>query len=163
MSIKELQEYQDQLHELYKSVISKSEFKLLEVPQNYWEQLKLNLKDNFRLFAYFDGAEIKAFYTLIFNQDTIDSHYLGFDSSFNTSHQIYLNLLFDMIEKSIQYQKKQLIFARTSNEIKSSVGAVAKPMYSYVKQNCVLSNWFTTQLLNYFNDPKPWVPRMPFK
>ena len=61
------------------------------------------------------------------------------------------------------YQKKQLIFARTSNEIKNSVGAVAKPMYSYVKQNCVLSNWFTTQLLNYFNDPKPWVTRMPFK
>jgi hypothetical protein len=53
----------------------------------------------------------------------MDTYFLGYDDSIQREKMLYLNMLYDMIAYSINKGFKEIIFARTALEIKSSVGA----------------------------------------
>jgi hypothetical protein len=61
----------------------------------------------------------------------MDTYFLGYDDSIQREKMLYLNMLYDMIAYSINKGFKEIIFARTALEIKSSVGKTNQ-MYGYI-------------------------------
>ena len=164
LTLQEIEIHSDKIHELYNKVVHGSSFKLLDVQPSYWIDWKRKLPQFFQLVGYFLGDELIAFYTLLKNKDQVEAHYIGYDATNNASHALYLNMLFNMIQKSIEWKATHLHFARTSTEIKSSVGAVPITTYCYIKHQCKLSHEVVTQIINYLNpSDKEYTIRHPFK
>ena len=153
----------DKMYELYSHVVQNAGFNAIQLDRKYFLGLKLLLKDKFRLFAYYLGEELIAFYTIIYNGEEIEAHFLGVDNHQNRIHQVYLNILYDILRKGIEAKAERIVYARTALEIKSSVGAVAEEMYCYMKHKNAISNKFTAKLFDYLNPTLEWTARHPFK
>ena len=156
-------EYQERIFELYQLVAEKSGFNLISLNSNYLLALKKKFKDEFRLDGYFLNGKLIAFYTTIANGHELEAHFLGLDPEPNKQHQVYINILYDIIRRAIDNQCKEIVFARTATEIKSSVGALPHEMYCYMRHRNAFSNKFMTPILDYLKPVDEWVLRNPFK
>ena len=94
--------------------------------------MKEELGESFRFFGYENQTgELLGFCTLIQNGSAYDAHFLGLKETSNREHQLYLNMLFDMLGKAIERSDiNTIVFGRTALEIKSSVGATPKNMFA---------------------------------
>lgn len=156
--------HKDRINELYYNVRNKSAFNLVDLNENYFYELKRQLGDKFRLIGYFSpSGDLIGFFTTIENGEELEAHFLGYDAQWNHTHQIYLNFLFDIIKIGIETQSKRVIFGRTANEIKSSVGAEAHDMYLYMKHENPIINRLLPYFLRILKPREVWVPRQPFK
>lgn len=151
------------LHELYMKIASNVGFNLLYLNENYLLALKQQYQDHFKLYGYYYEDRLIAFYTTIDNGEELEAHFLGFEKEFNRSKQVYLNILYDIVNVGIERQAKRVVFARTALEIKSSVGAVPEEMYCYFRHHSSISNRFLKPLFDYLSPEDEWVQRRPFK
>ncbi len=151
------------IEDLYKKVADASEFNVVQLDVDYLLELKKDLGEKFKLTGYFDQGELIAFYTTILNGSILEAHYLGLDNSYNRSHQLYLNILLEMVEEAIEKSVEHLHFARTALEIKSSVGAEAFPLQCFVRHRNPWLNRLVPLFLGVLNPDPEWVPRNPFK
>lgn len=164
LSLEEIDENRERIYELYEMVLNHAGFNTMVLNKEYFFGLKKRLEDNFQLVGYYLNDELVGFYTTIINHEELEAHFLGFDHTYNRTHQIYLNMLYDMIKRGIYCGSKQLVFARTALEIKSSVGAVAHDMQCYLRlQNKLHNRLLMKSIVNYLNTPEEWTPRHPFK
>jgi len=148
--------------------ISKKEFtidliKAFLLSGEYFLNFKEHFPDRFRVFGYFIEDELIAFYTTFQNHQELEAHFLGFDTVNNRTYQAYLNILFDIIQVGIATKSKQVNFARTALEIKSSVGAKPVPLYYFGKHTNTMKNQIFSPVLSYFQPKVDWKPRNPFK
>lgn len=126
--------------------------------------MKKSFGDDYHLKAGFLDGKIVCFYSTLRNGDSLEANYAGFESSVNASKQLYLNMLFLMVEDGISSGCKEINFYRTAMEIKSSIGAVGKDTIVYIKPTSkwlaplfpILIPWFSPQNL-------VWKARSPFK
>jgi hypothetical protein len=163
LTINEIKDNNDWIYQLFRRVADKASFNIVKLHPDYFVQLKTHLGDNFKMMGVFENGQMIGFYTLVLRGSEMEAHFLGYDDAYNKEHQVYLNMLFDMIRQGIQHQVKQINFERTALEIKSSVGAVAVPMYCYLRHRNSLSNRFLGSMFEYLNTPIVWEPRHPFK
>jgi hypothetical protein len=151
------------INELYEQVSKGAGFNLVDLNPDYFLQMKINLGDNFRLFGYFLDQKLIGFYTIINNGEELEAHFLGYDASLNHEHQIYLNMLFDLINLGIEGNFKRIIFSRTAHEIKSSVGAEPVEMSLFMKHDNLIMNRLLPIILRVLSPREVWTPRAPFK
>jgi predicted N-acyltransferase len=164
LSAEEIRQHLPRLNELYRQVMERADFNLQELHPKYFEALAERLGNDFQLQAYFEGDKLVGFYTLIRNYKEQEAHFLGFELAYNHSHQLYLNMLFDMIRQSLDLGAHRLVFARTALEIKSSVGAVPEQLLCYIRARNRVPNQLIEPVLQLLrNDTAPWVQRKPFK
>lgn len=164
LHLDQIKDYLPRMYELYNSVAENSGFNLLNLNPDYLLALKQNLPQEFRCFAYFDQQEtMVAFFTTINNGEELEAHFLGFDKDLNRSHQIYLNILYDLVKVGIEERHQRLVFARTAMGIKSTVGAEAIDMYCYVRHRNSITNNFIPTIYDYLKPADDWIPRHPFK
>lgn len=159
----EVEAYLPKIHELYLQIATNAGFNLVSLNEAYLLGMKESLENEFRVFGYFLKGELIAFYTTVDNGKELEAHFLGFEQSLNHDLQIYLNILYDILEVGIISGVEKIIYARTAMEIKSSVGAVAHEMYCYLRHRNSFSNRFMKPLLLYLRPDAPWEPRHPFK
>jgi hypothetical protein len=156
--------HKSRINILYQAIRSKSAFNLVDLNEDYFIELKRQLEDKFRLFGYFSPqGELVGFYSTVDNGVELDAHYLGYDAVWNHSHQIYLNFLFDIVRVGIETGSQRIIFGRTANEIKSSLGAVAHDMYLYMRHENSIINRLLPYFLKILKPREIWLPRQPFK
>ncbi len=151
------------IYQLYKNVANQASFNMVSLGENYFLELKEHLGDAFRIFGYYQDGELVGFYTTIENEEELEAHFLGIDGATNHRTQLYLNMLFHMIQQGIEMGKKKVVFARTAMEIKSSVGAVPEQLYGYIRANNSIINWVLTPILEFLRPNDDWKPRQPFK
>lgn len=163
LSIEEVKIYEDRIFDLYMETASEADFNLFTLPHNYFYLLKEYLKDKIKIVAYFFEEEMIGYYTILFNTEYMEAHYLGYDKSKNGQRQIYLNMLFDLIREGIDAKAPKIQFARTALEIKSSVGAIPYDMLCYLKHQTGWKNALLPKLLGFMVPEKEWKPRSPFK
>lgn len=163
LSLNDVKENSETLHHLYLNVSNNAKFNTFILPENHFYSLKLQLKDNFRIFGYYLEDKLVGFYTLILNNTSLETYFLGYDGEHQYSHQLYLNMLYDMLKFGIENQFKTIVYARTAMEIKSSVGAEAKTMLVYLKHTNTLMNALLKQIFKLMNPSQDWEPRHPFK
>jgi len=163
LTLEEIHAYCDEISALYQNVANQAGFNLFILPPNYFYSLQKHLKDRMELIGYFQGDKMVGYYTSIQSHGDLDAHFLGYDPDCNRESQLYLNMLYDLVEDAIRLGSDRLIMSRTALEIKSSVGAEAYSMVLYLKATNSLFNLGVAKALNYFKPKEDWVPRSPFK
>lgn len=163
LSLNEIQEQEKLIYDLYYCVAKNAPFNTFYLPANHFSSFKEYLQDDFLFYAYFENDKMIGFNTLIKNGDVIDTYFLGYDENCQKEKMLYLNMLYDMISHSINKGFKQIIFARTALEIKSSVGAIPEKMYGFIKHHNSFLNLFISRLFGYLEPEMAWKERNPFK
>ncbi|BDS14422.1 GNAT family N-acetyltransferase [Aureispira anguillae] len=163
LNLEEIEANEERIHELYKMIADGAGFNAFLLHPKYFTELKRSLGDRYKLTAYFIDDHLVAFYTAIFNYDEMDAHFLGVDGNYNREHQVYLNILYDLVNRAIEGGVKNIDFARTALEIKSSVGAVSQDMLCFFKHRNTLSSKVLQFVFDSLNPKEEWQPRSPFK
>ncbi len=163
LSLEEIYALEDQMYALYQEVAGNAGFNTFLLHKKYLGALKAKSPNDLQITGYFLEGQLVGFYTTIENGKALDAHFIGFKSSVNRSHHIYINMLYDMIRYGITLGKSHLLFARTAMEIKSSVGARPHDMYGYMKHKNTFSNHFLFKVFQYLETKEEWVQRHPFK
>ncbi|GAB4493286.1 MAG: hypothetical protein OHK0019_16950 [Saprospiraceae bacterium] len=163
LTLVEIQRELPRIYELYREVAKNAGFNMVDLNEHYLLALKRDLPEHFKMFAYYLDGRMEAFYTVIQNGDELEAHFLGYDKAHNHDRQLYLNILYDIVRFGIESGCRDIVFARTALEIKSSVGAVAHDLYCYLRHQNSIANKFTGTILDYLKPVEEWVPRHPFK
>jgi hypothetical protein len=163
LSLEEIHSYAEDISRLYRNVAEQAGFNLFILPKNYFYSLQKQLGDNMKLVAYFEEGKMVGYYTNIFNAGELDAHFLGYDPTCNKKCQLYLNMLYDLVDDAIQLKAHNLILSRTALEIKSSIGAEAQDMFLYMRTINPILNKGVSTALGYFKPKADWKPRSPFK
>ncbi len=158
----EIEDMEDQLHELYLKVVDDVGFNLFILPIGYFTALKRKLGDKFHLWIYKDQGELISFFTVFEDGEILDAHFLGYDPEVNHKHKLYLNMLLAMIDYAATHGFTQLQLSRTATEIKSSVGAEGVPMWAYMRSPKKRFNWLIPKVYSFFKPDLEWVAREPF-
>ena len=151
------------MHELYLNVSDNARFNTFILPQNHFYELKLKLKDKFKVYGYYLNDVLVGFYTLILNGKDLETYFLGYDSKHQYSNQLYLNMLYDMLQFGIENRFDTIVYARTAMAIKSSVGAKPEPMVMYLKHTNPFLNAILYPVFKLMNPAQNWEERHPFK
>ncbi|MEZ4988144.1 MAG: GNAT family N-acetyltransferase [Saprospiraceae bacterium] len=163
LSLAEVQHLQPRMYQLYKSIADTADFNAIELPSNYFTQWMEHFAGRFRLWGYFLGEQLIGFNTAIYNDRELDAHFLGFDTSFNHSHQLYLNMLYDLVHEGIQARVNRVVFCRTALEIKSSVGAVPETLDVWMGTNRKIIRPLIPIIAPLISPLPAWEARHPFK
>lgn len=163
LDIHSIKKYQNEMNILYQNVAENAPFNTFFLTKNHFESMKYNLKENFKVFGYFMNEKLIGFYTLILNNNDIDTYFLGYDKEIQKEKQIYLNMLFDMIEFGVSNQSKRIVFGRTALEIKSTIGAEPVEIFGLIKHNNKAINPFMEKIFTSLNPKVDWIQRKPFK
>ncbi len=166
VKIKELDEaglynHAEEIDRLYSQVWNRSPVLIVRANISFFLSMKKHLKDHYRIYAFFKDDKMIAF-TTGYYYDRLDAHFIGMDYTQNQKLQLYLNLLYDFIERGIQCQHRQVVFGRTAIEIKSTTGAQPYPLQAFLKINSRLLHQLASHLLPAFNSKK-YIIRNPFR
>jgi hypothetical protein len=159
----EIRKNQIEMNLLYQNVSENAPFNTFFLAENHFESMKENLKDKFKIFGYFSEQKLIGFYTLILNNEDVDTYFLGYNKKLQKEKQIYLNMLFDMVEFGINHQFERIIFGRTALEIKSTIGAEPIDIFGLIKHNNFALNPFMKNIFPSLSPKTEWIQRKPFK
>ncbi|MFC7345526.1 8-amino-7-oxononanoate synthase [Chryseobacterium zhengzhouense] len=159
----DVKKYQKEMNILYQNVAENAPFNTFFLTDSHFKYMKMYLAENFKVFGYFLNEKLIGFYTLILNNQDIDTYFLGYDKEIQKEKQIYLNMLFDMTEFGISNHFKRIIFGRTALEIKSTIGAEPVEIFGLIKHSNKAVNLFTGKIFSSLNPRYYWVQRNPFK
>jgi Peptidogalycan biosysnthesis/recognition len=162
----DMQAIEDQsvrMYELYKKIAEGADFNHNFVHEKYFIEMKRTFGSDFKVLGYFEQNRLVGYCTTLLNHDELETGFLGFEDAYNTSHQIYLNFLYDMIKTGIENRVKKVVFSRTALEIKSSVGAEPHSVYTYLKHHNQIINHLIPSIVKRIAPSQDWVQRHPFK
>ncbi|MBC7748968.1 MAG: 8-amino-7-oxononanoate synthase [Methylotenera sp.] len=159
LNLEDIISLEDAIYELYFHVAKNAPFNTFFLPKNHFRIFK----DKFLFYGYFIGEKLIGFNTLIKNGAIMDTYFLGYDDSIQREKMLYLNMLYDMIAYSINKGFKEIVFARTALEIKSSVGAKPLKMYGLIAHNNRFVNPYMSKIFKYLEPESIWQERNPFK
>ncbi|WP_027387914.1 peptidogalycan biosysnthesis protein [Chryseobacterium gregarium] len=159
----EIEKHQKEMNLLYQNVAENAPFNTFFLTENHFKSMKESLKRNFRVFGYYLDEKLIGFYTLILNNQDIDTYFLGYDKDLQKEKQIYLNMLLDMVEFGIHEKFNRIIFGRTALEIKSTVGAQPVEIFGLIRHHNPFINRFMGRIFTSLNPKTEWVQRKPFK
>lgn len=163
LSCEDIKKHENTINELYHHVAQNAPFNTFFLAENHFCEFKKNLDDNFLFYGYFLNGKMIGFNTLVKNSDAMDTYFLGYDDTIQREKMLYLNMLYDMIAYSIKKEFKEIVFARTALEIKSSVGAKPEEMYGFLKHSNPIIDKGISQLFCYLEPKTKWIERSPFK
>ncbi|MGB6268131.1 MAG: GNAT family N-acetyltransferase, partial [Olleya sp.] len=148
----------------YKCVSDNAKVNSFVLHDKHFFNLKKELNNQFKLFGYYINDQLVGFYTLILNNNELETYFLGYDPELQHKHQLYLNMLYDMLTFGIENNFKKVVYARTAMEIKSSVGAKPHTMHIYMKHtNNFIANTALKFIVKTLNPIKKWEERHPLK
>ncbi len=163
LSLEDIESNSNRLYQLYKTVSDNAKINTFILPENHFCEMKRHLKNNFKVFGYYLDGSLIGFYTLILNQDSLETYFLGYDEAHQYPNQLYLNMLYDMLNFGVENQFKSIVFARTAMEIKSSIGAKPVNMNVYLKHTNSFMNGSLERIFKLMNPTQEWEERHPFK
>lgn len=163
LNAQEMQKYADKMYALYMETAGGAGFNLFFLDNYYFAAMGIELPEDVSIVGIFEGEEMLGFYTLIKGGSEMDAHFLGYCIKRNPVHQIYLNILYFMIEDAIEENATVLHMSRTALEIKSSVGAKPQQLDLFVKHYTKPFNAMVKQLLKITVPEVQWKERSPFK
>lgn len=165
LSADEIIENKVVIEKLYWNVVNKQTIKLGTVNANYFYQLKKDLEDNFEFYSLSKNGEMIGFYTFIFYETEMETHFIGLDYEANKTHSIYFNILFFGIKKMIECHYNKLELGRTAKEAKVNVGALPKQIFNYINVKNLLAKLTLNYFLKRFNtvEDNKQMDRTPLK
>lgn len=163
LSLEEIITNEERIYELYHHVALNAPFNTFFLSKNHFSFFKKQCGNRFKLFGYFKDDLLVGFHTLLLNEATLETYFLGYDDEFQKEHMLYLNMLYNMTEFGIVNGFKKIIFGRTALEIKSSIGAKAVVMTGFIYHTNTIINRLMPKIFNKLEPEVTWQPRHPFK
>jgi predicted N-acyltransferase len=163
MELADIIKYEETIYDLYFHVAKNAHFNTFFLAKKHFRVFKEILQDKFLFYGYFLDDKLIGFNTIIKNGEVMDTYFLGYDDSIQREKMLYLNMLYDMVAYSINKGFKEIIFARTALEIKSSIGAKPLKMYSFAKHSNPIADLAFEKVYCYLEPDVEWKERNPFK
>jgi Peptidogalycan biosysnthesis/recognition len=163
MYLDDIIKYEETIYDLYYHVAKNAHFNTFFLTKNHFTVFKEILQDKFLFYGYFLDDRLIGFNTIVKNGAVIDTYFLGYDDSIQREKMLYLNMLYDMVAYSINKGFKEIIFARTALEIKSSIGAKPQKMYGFAKHSNPIADLVFEKVYCYLEPEIDWKERNPFK
>lgn len=163
MDLEEIIDRQAEMHRMYCIIAEQSDFNAVVLPANYFTTWLEQFPERFKVWGYFLDKEFIGFSTAVYNGHELEAHFLGFEADYNRSHQLYLNMLYDLVQEAILAGSSTLVFSRTALEIKSSVGAVPEDLYCWMRSRYAIANPLVPIVAKFIAPLPEWEPRHPFK
>ena len=159
----EVLQNEEKIYELYHYVAKNAPFNTFFLSKNHFSTLKGQCGNRFQIFGYFLNEELVGFHTLLLNDETLETYFLGYNEHIQKENMLYLNMLYNMTEYGIENGFKRIIFGRTALEIKSSIGATPVQMSGFIYHNNKLINRFIGRIFKNLEPELHWQQRHPFK
>ena len=137
----------ESLQSLYADLMARTPYAPFVVEAGYVARLKALRPDEVLLRGYFDGERMVGFSTLLVDGREGLAHLAAVAPAYNPSHQLYLNVLFDLLASAIERGCSRLNYGRTATTIKSSVGAAPVGYASFVRHSGRLRQQLLKQLV----------------
>jgi superoxide dismutase len=165
LSAAEILENAAEIERLYWNVVNKQKVRLGTINAAYLYELKEDLKQNFELHVLYCNHVMIGFYTYIFYNTEMETHYIGLDYSYNNIHKTYFNILFLSVQKMIERKYEKVELGRTSKEAKANLGAYPKQIFNYIKVKNPLAKITLQYFLKRFNrsENQKQLERSPLK
>lgn len=163
LTCEEIKKHEKNINELYHHVAKNAPFNTFFLAENHFCEFKKIIDHDFLFYGYFLDNKMIGFNTLVKNGKAMDTYFLGYDESLQREKMLYLNMLYDMIAYSIKKEFKEIIFARTALEIKSSVGAKPFEMFGFIKHSNKIIDFIIAKLFVFLEPKTIWNQRHPFK
>ncbi len=163
MCLKDIIKYEETIYDLYFHVAKNAHFNTFFLAKNHFRLFKEILQEKFLFYGYFLDDKLIGFNTIIKNGAVMDTYFLGYDNSIQREKMLYLNMLYDMVAYSINKGFKEIIFARTALEIKSSIGAKPQEMYGFAHHTNPIADLAFEKIFSYLEPKVVWKERNPFK
>lgn len=148
LTAEEAMRFRQNIDQLYNELVDRSPYVPFRVSGGYVTTLKTMAPDRVELRGYFKENEMVGFSTFLVGEEESIAHYCAIDPSYNPTHQLYLNLLLDLLQASIERGVSKIHYGRTATTIKSSVGAVPLTTYSYASHDGCIRHQLLTVLNN---------------
>ena len=161
LSSEEIMQHQNGIQQLFRNVLDKSGYRYGENYPASFAALKENLGDLFLCKGVFLEGNLIAFSTAFLNGDALEANYVGLDYKYNTEYAVYERLLYDYVEEAIALKVAELHLGRTSELIKSAVGAVPVSMTLYARHTSKIKNVLLKPILENI-EPSAFELRRPF-
>ena len=143
----------ESLSRLYARLVERTPYAPYVAPPGYVTRLKALRPEETTLLGYFDGEEMVGFAMLLRDGAEGLAHLAAVAPAYNASHQLYLNVLFDLLGQAIAQGCAVLNYGRTATTIKSSIGAVPTGYPSAVKHTGCVRNGLLRRLTPLVLDP----------
>jgi hypothetical protein len=163
LTLEEITQNQERIYELYHYVALNAPFNTFFLSKNHFVSFKKECGDRFKLFGYYFENTLIGFHTVLLNENTLETYFLGYDDAFQREHMLYLNMLYNMTEFGIENKFEKIIFGRTALEIKSSVGSKPIEMSGFIYHTNRLVNKLMPFIFGKLEPALEWQPRHPFK
>ena len=153
---------QQTIDNLFLQVLGKSEYQFGVMNAVGFALLKRHLGSQFIFRAVLLEDRLVGFSTSFINQTALEANFVGIDYDQNIKYAIYQRLLYDYVSLAIDKNLEVLNYGRTSELLKSSLGAVAIPMKLYAKHTSKITHLLMSSILKKVS-PTPFELRKPFK
>ncbi len=166
LSLQEIEDNALLIEHLYLNVALKQSMRIGFVNAAYIVEMKQRHGDNFILKGYYINSKIVAFSSYILYQNsTMEIHFIGLDYTYNEGYCLYFNILFDGLEIAITKKMTRLELGRTARIAKASLGAKPVEVHNYI----FLKKGIPSLAFSFFNTwfvkniGEDWKQRNPFK
>ncbi|NHN26539.1 GNAT family N-acetyltransferase [Flavobacterium jejuense] len=163
LSLEEIILHEKRIYELYHYVAVNAPFNTFFLSKEHFSFFKKQCGERFKIFGYFKNEELIGFHTILLNEDTLETYFLGYDETHQKEHMLYLNMLYNMTEFGIENHFKKIYFGRTALEIKSSIGAHPIEMSGFIYHTNPLINYLMPKIFSRLEPEVNWQQRHPFK
>jgi len=154
--------HKEKIKELFDNVLERSNYIFGTIEPLTFAEFKKNLGDSFSMRGLFLEDKLIGFSTAFFHKGIMEANYVGIDYDCNLQYAVYQRLLYDYVDQAISNGSKELQLGRTSELIKSSLGAEPINMKLYAKHKMALTNMVMSTILG-FVTPSKFELRKPFK
>lgn len=161
LSSEEIEQHQHSIQKLFSNVLQKSDYCYGENYPASFAALKKSLGDLFICKGVFLEDKMIAFSTAVVNDDNLEANYVGIDYQYNTEFAVYERLLYDYVEQAISLQVSELHLGRTSELIKSALGALPVTMTLFARHTSKIKNVLLRPVLENIT-PSEFELRRPF-
>lgn len=167
LNLAEIEQNKLKINELYLSIVRKQNIALGILNESYFIEMKRQLNEQFKIFAYYLNEDFLGFSSHIYypNKRKMEIHYIGFDEEANQKYSIYFQLLFDGLKSAIDGKYLKIELGRTAREAKASLGAKAFENFNYIWVKPGLARITFNFISNWFEQTigENWQSRNPFK
>lgn len=165
-SLNDIEYNSSQIEQLYLNVALKQSLRIGFVNAAYFIEMKRCHGDSFIFKGYYLDDKLVAFSShLLYENNTMEIHFIGLDYNYNESHCLYFNILFDGLEMAILNKTKRLELGRTARVAKASLGAEPVEIFNYI----FLRKGIPSMAFSFFNTwfvknlGEDWKQRNPFR
>lgn len=120
-------------HQLYSNVMARAETRLELLNEAFFEQLWSEMGTDLQILAVQQDGEILAAALLMRTGATLRFVLVGLPEVERTEEDVYLNLLYAIVEQAIRQGCRTLVLGQTAYWSKQSIGGVPEPEYLYFK------------------------------